>query len=156
MEGQPPQDGLRCQPGQHRVRPNLHRELSRNNHERDGNVHTYASDGDTSDMEILDDYLYVKNTLQNDYHLIRTDRAELLLTPDGIAAQRIGFEKYLRKVKKGTQLEVTLKRLDILSKAITIIKDSKAILMVVAAFLGGMVVGIAWLLGWNVIPFLKK
>ena len=54
------------------------------------------------------------------------------------------------------QLEVTLKQLDILSKVVTIIKDSKAVLMIVAAFLGGMVVGIAWLVGWSITPIIKR
>ncbi|MBQ9655666.1 MAG: hypothetical protein IJV38_06545 [Prevotella sp.] len=127
-----------------------------NNFERDGNVYTYICDGNTESRELEGDYEYVRESLEKDYRLIRRERAELHLTPDGEAAQRIGFEKYIGKVKKGVQLEVTLKQLDILSKVVTIIKDSKAVLMIVAAFLGGMVVGIAWLVGWSITPIIKR
>lgn len=98
------------------------------NFERDYNVQVFACGGDNE--ELLDDYLHVKGSLEKDYHLIRTEKAELHLTPDGEAAQRIGFEKYLRKVKKGTQLDITLKRLDVLSKLATIFKDSKTLLII--------------------------
>lgn len=127
-----------------------------NNFERDGNVYGYACDGNTENWEVEADYEHVRDSLIKDYRLIRREKAELHLTPDGEAAQRIGFEKYLSKVKNGVQLEVTIKRLEVLSKVVTIIKDSKAVLMIVAAFGGGMVVGIAWLLGWSITPIIKK
>ena len=102
-----------------------------NNYERDGNVYSYICNWDTSDRSMEGDYEYVRDSLVNDYRLIRREGAELHLTPDGEAAHRIGFEKYLRKIKKGTQLEITLKRMDVLSKGMAIIKDSKTVVIIV-------------------------
>ena len=105
--------------------------VEQNNYERDGNVQSHACDGNTEDIELECDYLHVRDSLIKDYHLIRMEGAELHLTPDGEAAQRIGFENYLRKIKKGTQLEITLKRMDVLSKGMAIIKDSKTVVIIV-------------------------
>lgn len=105
--------------------------VDQNNYERDGNVQSHACDGNTEDIEIECDYLHVRDSLIKDYHLIRREGAELHLTPDGEAAHRIGFEKYLRKIKKGTLLEITLKRMDVLSKGMAIIKDSKTVVIIV-------------------------
>ena len=105
--------------------------VDQNNYERDGNVQSYACDGNTEDIELECDYLHVRDSLIKDYHLIRREGAELHLTPDGEAAQRIGFKKYLRKIKKGTQLEITQKRMDVLSKSLAIIKDSKTAAIIV-------------------------
>lgn len=127
-----------------------------NNYELDGNIHTHVSNGDTSDMSILDDYLYVKNTLEEDYRLIRVNKNMIMLTPDGEAAQRIGFEKYLKSVKNGKQLEITLKRLDVIGKFFAIIKDSKTVLLIVAAAIGGLVHGIVNLLGFHVFPLVRR
>lgn len=105
--------------------------VDNNNYERDGNVQSHACDGNTEDIELECDYLHVRDSLIKDYHLIRREGAELHLTPDGEAAQRIGFKKYLRKIKKGTQLEITQKRMDVLSKSLAIIKDSKTAAIIV-------------------------
>ena len=105
--------------------------VDNNNYERDGNVQSHACDGNTEDIELECDYLHVRDSLIKDYHLIRREGAELHLTPDGEAAQRIGFKKYLRKIKKGTQLDITLKRMDVLSKSLAIIKDSKTAAIIV-------------------------
>lgn len=79
-----------------------------NNYERDGNVQWYACDGNTEDIDLECDYLHVRDSLVEDYHLIRWQGVELHLTPNGETAQRIGFEKYLKKVKNGPQLEMRL------------------------------------------------
>lgn len=102
-----------------------------NNYERDGNVYSYICDWETSDRSMEGDYEHVRDSLVKDYRLIRREGAELHLTPDGEAAQRIGFEKYLKKIKKGKQLEVTQKRLDVASKFLTIFKDSKTVAIII-------------------------
>ena len=124
---------------------------SNNNYELDGNIHTYVSNGDTSDMGILDDYLYVKNTLENDYRLIRADKNIIMLTPDGEAAQRIGFEKYLKSVKNGKQLELTLKRMDLLDKWLSILKESRTILIIVV----GLVTALCNWVAPYIVPLIK-
>lgn len=105
--------------------------VDNNNYERDGNVYSYICNWDTSDRSMEGDYEHVRDSLVKDYRLIRREGAELHLTPDGEAAQRIGFEKYLKKIKKGKQLEVTQKRLDVASKFLTIFKDSKTVVIIV-------------------------
>lgn len=112
--------------------------VAHNNYERDGNVQRYACNGNTEDMDIERDYLYVVDSLEKDYRLIRREKAELRLTPDGEAAQRIGFEKYLGKTKKGKQLEITLKRLDVVSKLLAIFKDSKTVAIIVVGLLDAL------------------
>lgn len=105
--------------------------VDNNNYERDGNVYSYICNWDTSDRSMEGDYEHVRDSLVKDYRLIRREGAELHLTPDGEAAQRIGFEKYLKKIKKGKQLEVTQKRLDVASKFLTIFKDSKTVAIII-------------------------
>ena len=78
------------------------------------------------------------------------------MTPDGEAAQRIGFEKFLKEVKSGKQLELTLKRMEIVSKFLTIVKDSKTVLLLVAAIIGGLAHGIVNLMGFHVFPIVKR
>lgn len=126
--------------------------VDQNNYERDGNVQSHACDGNTEDIELECDYLHVRDSLIKDYHLIRREGAELHLTPDGEAAQRIGFEKYLRKIKKGTQLEITLKRMDVLAKFLTILKESKTILVIST----GIVWALFGLFSRYAIPLLTK
>lgn len=107
-----------------------------NNYERDGNVQDYACDGDTSDMALEQDYLHVRDSLEKDYKLIRKEKAELHMTPDGEAAQRIGFEKYLKKIKTGLQLDITIKWLNIIDKTLSILKESKTILIIATGLFG--------------------
>ena len=126
--------------------------VDNNNYERDGNVYSYICNWDTSDRSMEGDYEYVRDSLVKDYRLIRREGAELHLTPDGEAAQRIGFEKYLRKIKKGTQLEITLKRMDVLAKFLTILKESKTILVVTA----GIVWALFGLFSRYAVPLLTK
>lgn len=126
------------------------------NYERGGNVYLYICDWDTSDRSLEGDYEYVRNSLEKDYRLIRREGAELHLTPDGEAAQRIGFEKYLKSVKKGKQLELTLKRMEIVSKFLAIVKDSKTVLLLVAAAMGGIAHGIVNLLGFHIFPLVRR
>lgn len=126
--------------------------VDNNNYERDGNVYSYICNWNTSDRSMEGDYEYVRDSLVNDYRLIRREGAELHLTPDGEAAQRIGFEKYLRKIKKGTQLEITLKRMDVLAKFLTILKESKTILVVTA----GIVWALFGLFSRYAVPLLTK
>ena len=126
--------------------------VDNNNYERDGNVYSYICNWNTSDRSMEGDYEYVRDSLVNDYRLIRREGAELYLTPDGEAAQRIGFEKYLRKIKKGTQLEITLKRMDVLAKFLTILKESKTILVVTA----GIVWALFGLFSRYAVPLLTK
>lgn len=130
--------------------------VAHNNYERDGNVYRYACDGNTEDMDIERDYIYVVDSLEKDYRLIRREKAELRLTPDGEAAQRIGFEKYLKKIKSGKQLEITQKRLEVASKFLSIIKDSKTVLLLVAAVIAGILNGIVNLMGFHVFPLIKR
>ena len=127
-----------------------------NNYERDGNVYSYVCDWNTDDRTLEGDYEHVRDSLEKDYRLIRREKAELHLTPDGEAAQRIGFEKYLKQVKKGKQLELTLKRMEIVSKFLTIVKDSKTVLLLVAAAVGGIAHGIVNLMGFHVWPFVRR
>jgi hypothetical protein len=126
--------------------------VDNNNYERDGNVYSYICNWDTSDRSMEGDYEHVRDSLIKDYRLIRREGAELHLTPDGEAAQRIGFEKYLRKIKKGTQLEITLKRMDVLAKFLTILKESKTILVVTA----GIVWALFGLFSQYAVPLLTK
>lgn len=127
-----------------------------NNYERDGNVYSYVCDWDTSDRSLEGYYEYVRSSLEKDYRLIRREKAELHLTPDGEAAQRIGFEKFLREVKSGKQLELTLKRMEIVSKFLTIVKDSKTVLLLVATIIGGIAHGIVNLMGFHVFQIVKR
>ena len=126
--------------------------VDNNNYERDGNVQWYACDGNTEDIDFECDYLHVRDSLIKDYRLIRREGAELHLTPDGEAAQRIGLEKYLKKIKKGEQLDITLKRLDVLAKFLTVLKESKTILVIAAGLVGGLF----GLFGRYFLPLLTK
>ena len=127
-----------------------------NNYEREGNVESFILSNNPDDMEFFDDYLHVLGSLVKDYRLIRKEKAELHLTPDGEAAQRIGFDKYLNEIKTGKQLELTLKRLDVLSNLLSIIRDSKTLVFIIAGVLGGCVIEIARLLGLGIIPIIKR
>lgn len=113
--------------------------VDHNNYERDGNVQRYACDGNTEDIDLEQDYLHVRDSLVNDYRLIRKDNAELHLTPDGESAQRIGFKKYLKVIKKGKQLEITKKKLDVLGKFFSIFKDSKTVAIIVVGLLDALI-----------------
>lgn len=113
--------------------------VDHNNYQRDGNVQVYACDGNTEDIDLEQEYLHVRGSLEKGYGLIRKDNADLHLTPDGESAHRIGFEKYLKKIKKGKQLEITKKELDVLGKFLSIFKDSKTVAIIVVGLLDALI-----------------
>lgn len=80
------------------------------------------------------DRFYVKSQLEEEYRLIRTKNALVLLSDNGHTAKRIGFHQYLAKLYNNKRLDIKLKQLEFACKMLAIMKEAPlAILSLIEA-----------------------
>lgn len=86
---------------------------------------------------------FVVNRLLNDYKLIYESNSWICLSSDGEVAVNIGVDRYIRKLHKNKRLDLKMKQLEVISKILSILKDSKVILTaLVAALTTGLIYGL--------------
>lgn len=83
-----------------------------------------SSFGTGSDAEVY----YVLGRLLEDYKLVYRSKSWICLTANGEVAVSMGTRKYLRKLHGNTRLDLKLKRLEIMSKWLSILKDGKSMI----------------------------
>lgn len=68
--------------------------------------------------------------LTNDYKLIYKSNSWLCLSSNGEVAANIGVNKYIQKLHTNARLDIKMKQLEVVSKWLSILKDSRVLLTV--------------------------
>ena len=77
-----------------------------------------------------EEFTFVISRLIEDYNLIYQSNAWLCLTSNGEIAVNMGVAKYIKKLHANKRLDIRMKELEIISKLISIFKDSKTLLII--------------------------
>lgn len=65
-----------------------------------------------------------------DYKLIYRSKSWICLSSNGEVAINLGISNYIRKIHSNQRLDIKMKRLEVISKILSIIKDSHTILTI--------------------------
>lgn len=99
-----------------------------NNH--NGHIFAYELDDflyNTFGENQKEEFTFVISRLIEDYNLIYRSNAWLCLTSNGEIAVNLGVAKYIKKLHTNKRLDIRMKELEVISKLISIIKDSKTL-----------------------------
>lgn len=73
---------------------------------------------------------FVISRIIEDYKLIYRSKSWICLSSNGEVAINLGISKYIRKIHSNQRLDIKMKRLEVISKILSIIKDSHTILTI--------------------------
>jgi hypothetical protein len=73
---------------------------------------------------------FVISRMIEDYKLIYRSKSWICLSSNGEVAINLGISNYIRKIHSNQRLDIKMKRLEVISKILSIIKDSHTILTI--------------------------
>ena len=112
-----------------------------------GGVHDVLNKiyGDSHDAKRAKMYAFDK--LENEYGLVSfigEKRNQIRLTDNGELANKIGFDKYIKKMHKNERLDIKLKRLDLAGKWIDLLDKSKTLIIIMLTLMAALIVLALW------------
>ena len=95
---------------------------------------------------------FVISRMIEDYKLIYRSKSWICLSSNGEVAINLGISKYIRKIHSNQRLDIKMKRLEVISKILSIIKDSHTILTIAVTAVCTSLIGVTCTFHPNISP----